>query len=503
MSNGNERDPLLEAEGDEIHGHAEPERHLGVAAAVSLMINKMIGTGIFSIPSSIYTLTGSVGWALVIWIVGGFIAYAGLNVYLEFGIAIPRSGSEKNYLERIYRKPKHLALCMFAVSSVFLSLSTGNCYVFGLYLLIAFGIDEPSVFATRSIAVGCISFALLLHIRFPRAGRAMFTALGMFKVVSLAIMVISCTLVFSGTIDIGPLPDNWEKPFQNDGFGGGVYNFAIALLRVFFSYRGWDSCNNVMGEIIDPAKTMGIAGPLAVGSMTFLYTLCNIAYFVVIPKSEVASSGVIIAASYFRIIFGDSVGSKLLPMLIALSNLGNVLVVTYACGRVNRELAKHNLLPFSRIIASLRPYGTPAVGLFIHWFATVCVLVIPPPGQIYEFVTDLSTYPLTLIHFAVTAGLLYLQFNHKKEHWGEKPDSYHSPLILTLVYLIANLFLMTVPWLKPNYWPPNKLPYWSVPVTSIIILCGIGPAYWWYWSKSVGREKLDEEIAHHEYVRVD
>ena len=45
-------------------------RKLGVPSAVFLILNKMIGTGIFSTPSAIFAATGSVGVSLMLWVIG-------------------------------------------------------------------------------------------------------------------------------------------------------------------------------------------------------------------------------------------------------------------------------------------------------------------------------------------------------------------------------------------------------------------------------------------------
>jgi hypothetical protein len=45
-------------------------RKLGVTGSVFLILNKMIGTGIFSTPSGIFAATGSVGVSLFLWIIG-------------------------------------------------------------------------------------------------------------------------------------------------------------------------------------------------------------------------------------------------------------------------------------------------------------------------------------------------------------------------------------------------------------------------------------------------
>jgi amino acid transporter len=63
---------------------------------------------------------GSVGAAMLLWVFGLILSFAGLFIWLEFGCMIPRSGGEKVYLEAVYRRPKLLATVIFAVYSVFL-----------------------------------------------------------------------------------------------------------------------------------------------------------------------------------------------------------------------------------------------------------------------------------------------------------------------------------------------------------------------------------------------
>ena len=144
-----------------------------------------------------------------------------------------------------------------------------------------------------------------------------------------------------------------------------------------------------------------------------LYFMVLIAYLIVIPKDELLSSGVLVAGIYFNKIFGESVTSRLLPIIISLSNLGNVLVVSYAHSVVNQELAYNNYLPFLRYFQNLNH------SLLLHWFITVVILVAPPSTEIYEFIVNLYIYPGTWINVALTAGLIYLKLNRKQERWNE------------------------------------------------------------------------------------
>lgn len=60
------------------------------------------------------------------------------------------------------------------------------------------------------------------------------------------------------------------------------------------------------------------------------------AYFAAIPKADLAKSEVIVAGLFFRNVFGNSAGARCLPAFVALSNMGNVLAVSFAHARVNQ-----------------------------------------------------------------------------------------------------------------------------------------------------------------------
>src|SRR4029077_12400446 len=83
---------------------------LGIFSTGCLLINRMIGTGIFETPKTVWMGTGSTSGALFMWAIGSLIAFSGILVYLELGLTIPRylvrgewrsvprSGGEKNYV---------------------------------------------------------------------------------------------------------------------------------------------------------------------------------------------------------------------------------------------------------------------------------------------------------------------------------------------------------------------------------------------------------------------
>ncbi|KAK9375469.1 amino acid/polyamine transporter I [Lipomyces chichibuensis] len=449
-------------------------KKLGTTSAIFLILNKMIGTGIFSTPSGVFLASGSVGMSILLWILGGVLSLTGLSVFLEFGLAIPKSGGEKNYLERVYRKPKYLITCVFLGQMILLGFSAGNSLAFGRYVLFAAGVDFPSERSSRIVAVLCITFVVLVHALRPAIGTKLFNALGIFKIIVLILVVVVGFVALLGWLPIDN-PGNFENVFENSGFGGGFYNYATALMRIVYSYRGWENANYVLSELQNPRRTLAVAAPLAIGGVMVLYVLANIAYFAVIPKYEIAHSGVIVAGLFFRRVFGDSAGARMLPLFVALSNLGNVLVVAFAHARVNYEFGKEGILPFSSFFARLNKHGSPASGLFLHWLVTCLVLTVPPPGEAYEFIIDLNTYPSAWINALVAGGLIYLQYN-KHEQWSSPFRSY---VPITLAYLFSNLFLMYMPLVKV----PGQEGHPGFAMAGVGMGClFMGVVYWVVWS---------------------
>lgn len=63
---------------------------LGYIDVACLVLNRMIGSGIFLSPQSVLLGTKSVGSSLLFWAVGAIYALAGMHVYLEYGLNVPR-----------------------------------------------------------------------------------------------------------------------------------------------------------------------------------------------------------------------------------------------------------------------------------------------------------------------------------------------------------------------------------------------------------------------------
>ena len=115
-----------------------------------------------------------------------------------------------------------------------------------------------------------------------------------------------------------------------EGSNWDIVALSTAIFKVSYSFAGYDNVNNVLNEVKDPVRTLKTMAPAALLTVAVFYIILNIAYFIVVPLEEIRNSGELIAALFFERIFGAGVASTLLPILIAVSAAGNVMVVTYA-----------------------------------------------------------------------------------------------------------------------------------------------------------------------------
>lgn len=446
-------------------------KEVGIFSAVFLIFNRMVGTGIFATPSAIFALSGSVGGALMMWFAGFVIAGAGLLVYMEWGTAIPRNGGEKNYLDYFYNKPRLLALSMFGFYAVLLGWCAGNSVLFGEYILTAAG-KEVDRWNQRGIALACISFCLIVHSLNVKLGLWIQNTLGIFKLGVVLTIVVSGWVGLAGGLK-SPKTNNFDNAFSGETPTG--YGVVMALYNVIWSYIGYSNANYALGEAKNPVRTLKIAAPLALISVSIIYMFVNIAYFAIVPKEEILSSGRILAANYFRLAFGEN-AQKALSVFVALSALGNVMSVLFSQGRIVQELGKEGVLPFSRFFASSKPLHTPAAGLFTHWLVSIVIILAPPPGDAYNFILNLISYPLSVINTFVAFALIVLTL--RRDHYGWYPPI-RASLPVSIFFFLSSVYLIAAPYIPPSEGQSvyEDLPYWlhCVVGTSFFIA---GAAYW-------------------------
>jgi amino acid transporter len=102
---------------------------------------------------------------------------------------------------------------------------------------------------------------------------------------------------------------------------------STALVKTNFAYVGWSNAFNLLGEVksTSPVRTVRNAGLISLGIVTVLFLTVNVAYISAVPIDEIKGSGQLVGALFFQHVFGEHWASKILPVSVALSCVGNIV----------------------------------------------------------------------------------------------------------------------------------------------------------------------------------
>ncbi|KAH8200353.1 hypothetical protein TruAng_005506 [Truncatella angustata] len=479
-----------EASGAPVESQSPMGYHANTLFLIFLNIGKMIGTGVFSTPSTILKGTGSVGLSMIYWGLGFFTSASTLSIYLEYMAYFPnRSGSEVVYLEQAYPRPKYFFPTTFAFQSVVLSFSS----VLAQYLFRING-HAPTSWELKGVAIAGYTVAVLLVALHTKFSFRLTIGIGVVKLLTLIFISITGWVVLSGKTSVASPHANFENSFEGKATPYGLTN---SLVKIIFSYSGYENAFNVVNEVKNPVKTIRNSAYISLGVVTALYIFVNIAYFAAVPKVELAAASQISASLFFSKVFGSSNAVRGLNFLIALSSFGNLVTVTIGTSRMIRECGRQGVLPWPRFWASTRPLGTPLGPYFVKWALTTLMIVAPPAGDAFNFIVDLQTYPSAAFNLAMAIGLYTVRWRRKR--LGLPSASYRAWDVSVIFAILVNLFLLIMPWYPPDggiYAGDVSFWYASYVVTGIAIIagCGIYYAFWIYIIPKIRKYQIRQRV---------
>ncbi|KAJ9236333.1 hypothetical protein DTO166G5_4095 [Paecilomyces variotii] len=469
---------------------------VGPITIICLNLSKMIGTGVFSTPSSVMKGAGSVGLAFIYWTIGYLMAFSNLAVYLEFASYFPsRSGSEVVYFEQSFPRPKYFFPTVFAMQTVVLSFSSSNAVVLAQYLYKladSTGTDweyKGVAIASYTVAVLCLAFNTKWSLRFANA-------ISVVKFITLVFVGITGLVVLGGNTRVKDPTANFRNAFSGSSKAS-PYGATNALVKVMFSYAGYENAFNVVNEVKNPVKTLRWSAPVSLTITAVLYILANVAYFSAATTDEILKSENTAASVFFENVFGSGGASRALNCLICLSAFGNLLAVLIGQSRMLRECGRQGVLPWTNFWTSTRPFGTPLGPYFVKWALTIIMIIAPPFGDAFNFVVDLALYPTSFFTFILGIGLLVTRYRRKKI--GFPPASYRAWDIVVWFSIISNLYMLVMPWYPPDTGADGgDVSFWYATYCAaglgIIALCGV---YYYIWVKvlpRIGKYELRQTI---------
>jgi APA family basic amino acid/polyamine antiporter len=341
------------------------DRRLGPLDAAAIIVSNVIGSGIFLTPAVVAALTGD-GRAMVgVWLLGGFIAFAGAMSYAELAALRPHAGGEYVYLREAFG-PVAAFLTgwtsfVAGFSGAVAASSVGLASYLGRFLpvagdttpIVALSLGPLTLSLSRQalVAIAVIFGLTWIHIRGLGPGRVVQNVLAGAKVTGLVVLVI---LGFS-------FGDGSWTHFEPAPLPAGLGGFMLALVPVMFSYSGWNAASYVAEEMRDPERFVPRSLAIGTGAVVALYLLLNVLYAYSLPVPELASTKGSVMDVIAERLFGEVAGN-LMAVLAIVSIAASVSAMTIAGPRVYFAMARDGV--FFKRAAQVHPrYRTPAVAI--------------------------------------------------------------------------------------------------------------------------------------------
>ncbi|KAK9426142.1 hypothetical protein SUNI508_12596 [Seiridium unicorne] len=371
-----ERQPLLnheQTEGPAAHDAASApdleargtfSRNLGAKEAFAIIISIVIGSGIFTSPGSIDTNVPSPGIALIIWLVGGVLAWTGASTMAELGTAIPGEGGVQPYLKYIFGDAIGFLAAWTWIVAVMPATLAILSIVFVESIFSAMGVTDQA----DSVEHKLLSILILIVMNVAnsistKASTRLNNFFVLTKFVSIAGIVIAGIVVVALQVsdperDIGGRdwykkswfgyrstvnPDgdktDWTRLSQWELLG----HYSAALYGALWAYSGWDKAIYISAELSKPARQLPIAINTAVPAIVICFLAANAGYYILLPWAMVSTTDSVAVTAISRLL-GPVVG-VVAAILICLVVAGSLLGNSFVAGRMAVAAANKDWLP--------------------------------------------------------------------------------------------------------------------------------------------------------------
>jgi amino acid transporter len=327
-------------------------RAIGRWSLVALVVNSIIGSGVFGLPSVLAGLLGAASaWAVLL---AGAAVGIIIACFAEVASQFTQAGGPYLYARVAFGRMMGIQVGWMLWLAQ-LAAPAANANLFVIYL----GEFWPNVnqplprFLILSLLVGILAF---VNYRGVRAGAQVSNVFTVAKLVPLAIVIIAGVFYLLGGHQNAPrLPST-----------GDAGAWLKAMLLLVFAYGGFETALTPMAEAKDPRRDTVFALFIALIICTILYTLTQWIVIDVLPNPAKSARPL---ADVARLILGSK-GAALVAIGALVSCYGYLSAKILAVPRVTFALAEAGDFPawFAAVHPRFRtPYFSILVFAFLIW----------------------------------------------------------------------------------------------------------------------------------------
>lgn len=420
-------------------------RALGPREALSLVVGRIIGSGIFRTPGPIMALVLAPGPFFAVWLIAGGMTMLSALCYAELVAMLPRSGGPYAYLKEAY--PPWWAFlrgwAMFFVSET--ASIAAVALVFAQYAAVMWTASGGAAWprgAETSLAVAGVWLFTWVNARGVQAGGRVQNVLTVLKLGGLVAVAGAGLLIARGAglaageaAGAGAATAAAAPPA---GFWATVVAIGAAMRYAFFAFSGWEGATYVAEEVREPEKNLPRSILWGIGVVLGVYLLVNLAYLRQLGPAGMAGSKQV-AADAMRAALGGG-GAILIAAAVVLSTAGNINAQVMVKARTWHAMARDGLFPrpLGRVDARRRTPVGALVGQAL--WATALLVAAGLAGRAYETVIDYFAFTSAIFNLSTFVAVWVLR---RKLPLAARPFRVPGwPVTLVFVLVIQVAFMV-------------------------------------------------------------
>ncbi len=337
----------------DTYGQTGLVRAIGRYSLAALMVNSIIGSGIFGLPSTVAGLVGAASpWAVLL---AGAIAGVIMACFAEVASQFSQAGGPYLYARVAFGRLVGVEMgWMLWLARLTAPAANANLFVIYLGEFWPQAKDPVPRFLIISALVGILAF---INLRGVRAGAQVSNVFTVAKLLSLFAVAIAGVFYLSAGHAVAPVAAAIVVPTSA---------WIKALLLLVFAYGGFESALTPMAEARNPRRDVTFALFSALMVCTVLYT--TIQWVVVGVLADPAHSDRPLA-DVARLIFGPA-GAGLIAVGALISVYGYLSANMLAVPRITFALAEGGDFPsiFATVHSRFRtPYFSILIFALLTW----------------------------------------------------------------------------------------------------------------------------------------
>jgi APA family basic amino acid/polyamine antiporter len=438
-------------------------RGLGLAAAASVIIGNVIGTGVFFKARVMTCNLGSPEWVIIAWIAAGILSLAGALTYAELTAMKPEAGGEYVFLRDAYGKASSFLFgwMQMLIAKPGSQAAAGVAFAVGLNDFLGKKLELTLFHTTISgsafdlTLIQVVAIIMIVIFTAINCGSVKFTGqvatfLTLVKIVLIVFVGFGAFVWASGNFAHFSLINNGgtcEGVAESVKYGGVGYTFlggfGAAMLGALWGYDGWNNLTFVAGEVKHPGRNIPMA---IIGStilIIILYVFVQIGYFYVLDPTQIASIptsssvGNTVVGSFFgggAANFATALCVTIFTVGLMLSSLGTMHTSILSGARVPYAMAEDGLLPSA--LGKLSSARVPMTALLMQCVVS-CVLAL---SGSFDTLTDYVIFGSWIFYALVTSSVFIFRI---KQPNAERPyRAFGYPVIPVVFLLVATGLLI-------------------------------------------------------------